>query len=79
MNRKLPNNKLDPKIMSKELEEEVNERVRTGTRAEGEHCTAWVRQAEAIAKSEKKQSDFTPSKSATPLEIFVTVSFSSSS
>mmetsp|Transcript_9588 Transcript_9588/g.22075 ORF Transcript_9588/g.22075 Transcript_9588/m.22075 type:complete len:383 (+) Transcript_9588:263-1411(+) len=73
MNRKLPNNKLDPKIMGKELEEEVNERVRTGTRAEGEHCTAWVKQAEAIAKSEKKQSDFTASKSATPLEIFVTV------
>eukprot|EP00286_Rhodomonas_abbreviata_P021564 CAMPEP_0181296556 /NCGR_PEP_ID=MMETSP1101-20121128/4768_1 /TAXON_ID=46948 /ORGANISM="Rhodomonas abbreviata, Strain Caron Lab Isolate" /LENGTH=378 /DNA_ID=CAMNT_0023401431 /DNA_START=438 /DNA_END=1571 /DNA_ORIENTATION=+ len=71
--RKVANNKLDPKGMGKELEEEVNERVRQGVRAEGEHCTTWVQQAEAIAASDKRQSGFVPSKSATPLEIFVTV------
>mmetsp|Transcript_10331 Transcript_10331/g.16127 ORF Transcript_10331/g.16127 Transcript_10331/m.16127 type:complete len:247 (-) Transcript_10331:666-1406(-) len=71
--RKVGTNKMDSKQMGKELQEEVDERIRNGTRAEGEHCDTWVRQAEAIAQSEKRQSGFVPSKSATPLEIFVTV------
>ena len=44
-----------------------------GWQAEGEHCDTWVRQAEEIAQSGKDKSGFMPSKSATPLEIFVTV------
>ncbi len=39
----------------------------------GEHCDLWMRQAEQAAASQKTQSEFVPTKSSTPLEIYVTV------
>ena len=52
---------------------QVDERVRSGVNSEGEHCDLWARQAEQAAAAQKTQSEFVPTKSNTPLEIFVTV------
>lgn len=51
----------------------MDARVRDGGKAVGDHCDLWVRQAEQVAASQKTQSEFVPSKSNTPLEVYVTV------
>ena len=63
----------DPSGMGRELQDEVDERVRQGTASEGEHCDRWIRQAEQAAARQRTHSEFVPTKSSTPLEIFVTV------
>ena len=47
--------------------------MRNGVPAIGEHCDLWVRQAEQVAASQKTQSEYVPTKSGTPLEVYVTV------
>eukprot|EP00802_Teleaulax_amphioxeia_P013294 Tamp_13344.p1 GENE.Tamp_13344~~Tamp_13344.p1 ORF type:complete len:392 (+),score=99.03 Tamp_13344:186-1361(+) len=69
----LSSTKQDPKALGKEIQEEVDERVRDGGKGVGEHCDLWMRQAEQVAASQKTQSEFVPTKSNTPLEVYVTV------
>ena len=47
--------------------------MRNNVPSVGEHCDLWTKQAEQVAASQKTQSDFVPTKSGTPLEVFVTV------
>ena len=47
--------------------------MRDGGKGVGEHCDLWMRQAEQVAASQKTQSEFVPTKSNTPLEVYVTV------
>ena len=63
-----------PKLTSKaHTAGQVDERVRNGGKGVGEHCDLWVRQAEQVAASQKTQCEFVPTKSNTPLEVYVTV------
>ena len=73
MRRPLMADKVDAKGFGKDLEEEVNERVRSGVKASGEHCDHLVEIAESVAQQDRTQSNFVPTQTKTPLEIYVVV------
>ncbi|MGB1603624.1 MAG: hypothetical protein ACPIOQ_63425, partial [Promethearchaeia archaeon] len=58
----LANVSRDPSGMGRELQDEVDERVRQGTASEGEHCDRWIRQAEQAAARQRTHSEFVPTK-----------------
>jgi hypothetical protein len=65
--------KQDPKTLGKDIQEEVDERVRNNMASEGEHCDLWMQQVQQAAALQKSQSDYVPTESTTPLEVYVTV------
>mmetsp|Transcript_9619 Transcript_9619/g.27648 ORF Transcript_9619/g.27648 Transcript_9619/m.27648 type:complete len:401 (-) Transcript_9619:723-1925(-) len=73
MRRPLIADKLDAKGYGKEIEEEINDRVRAGDRASGEHCDELVNIAEEVAQQDRTHSIFVLSQGKTPLEIYVVV------
>mmetsp|Transcript_35393 Transcript_35393/g.110638 ORF Transcript_35393/g.110638 Transcript_35393/m.110638 type:complete len:398 (+) Transcript_35393:306-1499(+) len=64
---------VDAKALAKEVEEEINERVRSGVQANGSHCEQLVAHAERLCDLKKNQSSFSPTASTTPLQVFVTI------
>uniref|UniRef100_A0A7S0F0D0 Uncharacterized protein n=1 Tax=Hanusia phi TaxID=3032 RepID=A0A7S0F0D0_9CRYP len=64
---------VDAKALAKEIEDEINERVRSGVKADGSHCEQLVSHAERLCDLKKTNSNFIPTTSTTPIQVFVTI------